>query len=158
MNKTVITLVTLMAGSASAMQRQIEHAQQQQLEKKKDIKHTSEFKSEQEVLLADLKTDMAAATTVFFNNKNDVAAINTAEPSIEKDHQRICPCCHDYSVNCPDDLKRLARGWNLTCGCIICGGSDEPLKVALIVLAYAAKDVAGAAVRKIGSILGVHDE
>lgn len=131
MNKIVITLVLLMAGSAPAMamQRQRTQDQHQQTQKKKDKKKQNQNNNDNANPIEDTAPDAATAdlNVMLAGIMNQ---INQAHGSVDamvthlktKDHQRICPTCGQPAELCETDKGRLAHGNVMLCGCSICGG------------------------------------
>lgn len=134
----ILTFAMLVAGSLPAMQQQ-QHEQsslrhqeasadrEQQTKKTQKNKHHTQ-PEEVDAELADLKTEMAAIVKVVASQQNQGAVTSKTE-QIEKKHERICPTCGRYSINCPCDQGRLAQGNIMTCGCRECGGAKGPLWV-----------------------------
>lgn len=124
----ILIFALFMAGYLPAMNslRQkvsVDGQQEKQLHKqhikhKKNNEHVQPKEAAADIQIADLKTDMAAIVKVMEAKQNQVDS-NTKE----KSHERICPCCGSYSINCPADTARLANGNVLKCGCRECGGA-----------------------------------
>lgn len=55
-------------------------------------------------------------------NKTAVDAKANTETEV---HERICPLCLNFSVNCSADQERIRNGVVLTCGCKKCGGTGS---------------------------------